>query len=134
MARLYQHERIHLTSEQMECMENINFYPVYDVQNNIIGLEGHYYINDGFFATGRGFSLPLNMEESQHLISAFQSYCQNREGKTCISLLNEIRAEEGMAPLCQISLDTQISIAKSKTSATALGTQDQKGLSRTFEV
>ena len=97
--RLKSQEKKHLTAEELGYMENINFYPVYDLRANSITLEGHYYLDDGYWATGRGFSLSLSPDEVQIIISAFEEYCERTEGTSCLAFLNEVRAGDGMEKL-----------------------------------
>lgn len=91
VARL-QAQELPLTEDQF--MENINFYPVYDVANHSVTLEGHYYLEDGHHATGTGFTLPLTAEESEALINAFEAYCLKSEGKTCAAFLESVLSED----------------------------------------
>lgn len=99
--------------EEDQFMENINFYPVYNLNTGKISLEGHYYLEDANSAVGKGFALPLTPDESNRLKEAFEAYCLKREGKSCLSLLRDCQFEHdpGCLPLAeQINhAETQIS-------------------------
>lgn len=80
-----------LTEEQ--SMENINFYPVYNLNTGRVSLEGHYYLEDTHETVGKGFSLPLTPDESNRLREAFEEYCLKTEGKSCLSFLRDLERE-----------------------------------------
>ena len=79
--------------EEDQFMENINFYPIYDLSTGRVSLEGHYYLEDSNCATGKAFALPLTPDESNRLREAFEAYCLRREGRSCISFLRDMKKE-----------------------------------------
>ena len=82
-----------------EVMDNINFYPVYDFWTNTVTLEGHYYLEDGRFAVGKDFTIPLSKEESEQLIHDFEVYCQCTENKSLNEFVLETCATNSFEPL-----------------------------------
>lgn len=98
--------------EEDQFMENINFYPVFDVKNYSVSLDGHYYLEDMHYAVGKAFTLPLSDDEAAQLISAFEAYCKKREGVSCLDLINEVRAAQGLKPLRAAVLEYDRALAE----------------------
>ena len=103
-----------LTEDQ--SMENINFYPVFDGMTQTVSLEGHYYLEDGFVATGKAFTLPLTSIEADRLKEGFEAYCKKSVGMSCIKFLNQIRQENGLLAVPHKSLNASISAAEARAS------------------
>lgn len=101
--------------EEDQFMENINFYPVYNMNSGMVSLEGHYYLEDAHYAKGRSFVLPLTPEETNRLEEAFEAYCLKREGKSCLEFVNESRRDNQLSELTgknnYVSLSEQIQSA-----------------------
>lgn len=100
--------RLHIQEPPLsedESLENINFYPVLDVANRSVTLEGHYYLEDGHHAMGKGFTLSLSEEESESLINAFEAYCLKMEGKTCAEFLKSVLSSEPSLKAVDIQWD-----------------------------
>ena len=108
VARLKQQGQQHLSPDALSSMENINFYPVYHVQNESVTLHSHFYTMSAAGEQSHGFVLPLSTEESHSLISGFESYCQSRYKKSCVALLNDMRKREGKPPLPKPPLQQRI--------------------------
>lgn len=90
-----------LSYVELSSMENINFYPVYDVSDRTIQLHGHFYYWPNDNEIGKEFRLPLDDEDARRLIDNFEAYCQEQEGKSCLEFVNLIRSEDGLSPLTQ---------------------------------
>lgn len=88
-----------------EFMENINFYPIYNVANHTVKMEGHYYLEDGHYARGRAFVLPLSETEAKDLITAFEAYCVKREGQSCAEFLESVLSSEPSMKAVDIQWD-----------------------------
>ena len=106
-----------LSAEELRSMENINFYPVYDVLNNSIQLCGHFYFQSNDVEIGKAFELSLNPCENSKLLTSFESYCQKQEGMSCVEFIDKVRREEGLNPLAQASLSDQILSARKRIDA-----------------
>lgn len=103
-----------LTEDQ--SMENINFYPVFDSATQTVLLEGHYYLEDGFAATGKAFKLPLTPKEADRLKEGFEAYCKKSVGMSCTNFLNQVRKENGLQAVPRKSLNACIAAAQEKAS------------------
>lgn len=103
-----------LSAKELRSMENINFYPVYDVLNHNIQLCGHFYYQSNNAEIGKAFELYLNSNDKSQLLSAFEAYCQKQEGLSCIEFINKSRREDGLNPLVQTCLSDQILSAKKR--------------------
>lgn len=91
--RLKVQEAKHFPGEDLSMMDNINFYGIYDLLNDNVSLQGSYYFGDNNY---RSFSLPLTDQEKKDLVYNMELYCTwKNEGKSCLKMLNEVRAEDG---------------------------------------
>lgn len=115
--------------EEDQFMENINFYPVYDAEQEKVTLEGHYYLEDIHHAVGKAFTLPLSPEEQTQLLQGFEAYCKKQNGVGCLDFLNQIRMEEGLGKLPRKSLASRIAAADSKASQTMVASVSGKARS-----
>lgn len=87
--------RHQLSSEQLESMENINFYADYNVDKKTISVSGTYYFA-GNDTESFPFNLPLSAEDTADLKEAMEQYCQKLHGKSCLEVVNERRREDGL--------------------------------------
>lgn len=101
--------------EEDQFMENINFYPVYNLNTGRISLEGHYYLEDSHHAIGKAFTLQLTPDESKHLRAAFEAYCLEKEGLSCLEFLHgrELDHNSERKPLADQIQSASIRIADS---------------------
>ena len=111
--------------KENQFMENINFYPVYNLNNGKVSLEGHYYLEDTHYATGKGFILPLTPDESNRLREGFEAYCLKKEGRSCLSFLRDIESERNRD---HKSLTAQIRQAETKTTSSYSDDAPQKNI------
>ncbi len=119
ISRLKAQEQSKLSPEELESMDNMNFYPVYDVQTGTVSLQGHYYYQSAEGETGVGFNLPLDPYEAYWISELFEAHCKGAEGMSCLDFVNQVRQEHGMASLPpQDSLSNRIQSAESRVSST----------------
>lgn len=91
-------EARHLSAEDLEDMENINFYPVFDVRHNKVTISGNYYVGEEHYS----FDLPISEEDSQKLIEAMESYCQKHLGCSCLEAVDKFRDEHNFCSIAGI--------------------------------
>ncbi len=92
---LYEVQKTH-TADELETLENINFYPVYNLVTNRIHIDGTYWYWRAGEEEHGSFMLPLSEEETADLTQAFEGYCIKQNGKSCKAMLNAFRAEDGL--------------------------------------
>ena len=102
------------TSDELETLENINFYPIYNLSNHSIRLEGTYWYLKAGKEDQVAFLLPLSSEEESSLIRTMEAYCVLHHSCDCMAMLNAIRMEDGLQPLSpkQNSLNSKIDTAE----------------------
>lgn len=115
-----------LSDAELLSMENINFYPVYDVTNNSIQLCGHFYYESEKGTVGHSFEISLTPKEAGQLISGFEAYCQEEVGMTCREFINQFRGNDEPDRDVQKSLTEQIQSAQTKTNHPDQKTQPEK--------
>jgi len=96
VARMKDSEKNVRSAEEMESIENINFYPVYKIKEGSISIIGTYWYYEGNEEKQGQFSLSLSPEESKTLIAEMETYCSKRYDSCCLSFINDIRKEEGL--------------------------------------
>lgn len=91
----------HLSADEMEDMENINFYALFDTAKGTMELlSSFWYTKDGgYHMTAAEEMVPLTGEEAAALYSAMESYCQKRYHMSCQAFLNEAREECDLPPM-----------------------------------
>ena len=101
-----------------EDMENINFFPEYNVETGDVKLTAIYDtpIADG--ELNKSWEVTLTDDEKVKLVSAMEDYCKELCGVSCLDFVNEIRHREGLSPLrkdiAQDSLESLIFAAETK--------------------
>lgn len=95
---LHTQESQKLSPENLEAMENINFYANYNLHTKQVSISGTYYIDEAQF----GFDLPIADEDIPYLLSSLENYCRYREKSSCMEVIDEVRKEEGKGSLAQI--------------------------------
>lgn len=85
----------------IESMNNINFFPLYNVRTGHVEINGSYYYSesDQFLEKQNVFILPLSNKEKEILKIVMETYCQKEYKKSCLEFVNEGRAEENLAPI-----------------------------------
>lgn len=97
--RMLNEIRLKHTPDELGTIENINFYPIYNLFNHSIRLEGTYwYLKDGK-EDQVAFLLPLSYEEQNTLMHTMEAYCVLHHSSNCTAMLNAIRTEDGLQPL-----------------------------------
>lgn len=91
---------IHLkhTPDELKAIDNINFYPIYNLSNHSIKLEGTYWFIKNGEEKHSTFVLPLSSEEQETLIYTMEAYCVQHHSRNCTAMLNAIRTEKGLHP------------------------------------
>lgn len=96
-------------------LENINFYPEYNVKTGEVKITASYDtpIADG--ETHKSFDVPLSADEKVELVSKMEAYCVQRNGVSCRDLVNEVRILARISLLGDKEpLNQQIAVADSK--------------------
>ena len=88
--------------EDLEPMDNINFYPVYNVVNNTVSLKATYWYIDNGSEKQNSIEIPLFAAEKMKLILTMEDYCNKLHGKTCRDCVNEGRREENLSQLASM--------------------------------
>lgn len=93
--------------EELASINDPSFYAVYDYENGKISLLGTYWYtedNSQSLTDNKGsVELPLNEKEARGLVAALELYCRLSYSKTCLELLNEVRAVDGIPALAVTS-------------------------------
>ena len=79
----------------VDQIDNLNLYAFYDLTTNDIWCNGTYYLGD----EQKEYVFPIDAAQKSELIEAFQAYCQERYGCTCLEFVNTERKEYGMEPI-----------------------------------
>lgn len=88
--------------EDLEPMDNINFYPAYNVVNNTVSLKATYWYIDNGSEKQNSIEIPLFAAEKMKLILTMEDYCNKLHGKTCRDCVNEGRREENLSQLASM--------------------------------
>lgn len=88
--------------EDLEPMDNINFYPAYSVVNNTVSLKATYWYIDNESEKQNSIEIPLFAAEKMKLILTMEDYCNKLHGKTCRDCVNEGRREENLSQLASM--------------------------------
>lgn len=103
----------------LETMENINFYPCYNLRTGEITLNGsydYYKTEEDKIPANNTFILPLSDKEKAILIFAMETYCQKTYNQSCLVFVNEGRAEVNLPSLPNntASLNAKIQAASNR--------------------
>ena len=95
MKSVIDHDR---TPDEMETLDNINFYAYYNVKDSSLEVNGTYwYFESVYFKETQGeFVLPLTKEENAKIIEEMEKYCQAWYKCSCLEFVNDGRAEVGL--------------------------------------
>lgn len=84
-----------LSQAELDSMENINFYPDYNVRMDTIELEAHfYYTNNRGKETAHGLHIPLSENEAASLKAIMEEYCQATNKMSCKAFVEEVKTRD----------------------------------------
>lgn len=92
-------ETLGYTLEDMDCLDNINFYACYNVKESFAKLVGTYWYFEGGKETQAEFEIALSKEEQKDLIESLEAFSVKRYKQSCLDWLNGIRGYDGKALL-----------------------------------
>lgn len=105
-----------------EGVENVNFYSEYNVSSGLVKLTATY---DTPLADGelnKQFEVSLDVSEAQALIAEMEKHCEWTTGMSCLTLVNKMRQEAGLAPVetsaSKMPLEEQICAAQGEVNET----------------
>ena len=83
---------------KVDDVDNINFYPIYNLRENTIKVEGTYwyYPNESSTEKQAQFQLELTPEESFALINSMNLYCVQRYAMDCFDFVNIERLDHNL--------------------------------------
>lgn len=87
------------TVDELETLDNINFYAIYKPASGDITVESAYWYGTGKSEKQGTFPLPLSQAEQEDLISAMEAYCETQNHQHCLAFLNICRVEAGLSAL-----------------------------------
>lgn len=94
--RMLNEIRLKHTPDELETIDNINFYPIYNLSNHTIRLEGSYWYLKNGKEDQTTFLLSLSSEEQKALMYTMEIYCVLHHYSNCTAMLNAIRTEDGL--------------------------------------
>lgn len=106
-----------------ENMENIKFFADYNLHTGEVKLTATYDSPSKDGEWHKSVDVPLSEEDKLELIYAFEQYCQDGQfGKPCLDVINDARADAGLAPIAPVekkpSLSTLIESAEARSPGT----------------
>lgn len=103
VSRLQDVLRSSVSSDVLSSLENINFFPVFNLQEGsmeLIGTFWYYEEEAGTINEKRGnVQLPLNDADVAALETAMEQYCEKTYHMSCLAFLNEAREHVGLPVL-----------------------------------
>lgn len=108
VSRLQDALRSSVRSDVLSSLENINFYPVFNMQEGsmeLISTFWYYEEEAGTIKEKHGnVQLPLNDADAASLQTAMEQYCEKTYHMSCLAFLNEAREHSGLPALQQATL------------------------------
>lgn len=128
--RLVYQAKKELSSDIFESIENINFYPRYNLRTGEISLIGGYDFTEEGKIKDTCLGIPLSDKEKTILKASMDAYCQKKYKQSCLEFVNEGRAEENLSPLVTekkgSGLDNMINSAENRSAEQNGSTKDIK--------
>ncbi len=86
-----------LSVEQLESMNNINFYGCWNLKTDSVDLMSTFWCLTDGKETHHAVQIYLTDIEAKGLTSAMNEYCRKRYGENCLGFVNEARSHEGLS-------------------------------------
>lgn len=90
-----------LLEEELESMDNINFYAYRNLKTGCIDLISTFWYFKGDKELHFETQLQLSNSEAKELTSSMEAYCRKRYGESCLGFLNEARTHYGLPALAE---------------------------------
>ena len=94
--------KLDLTPEQLESIENINFFPIFNLKTGSAEIEVTYDYRDkeeDAISKQGNITLKMTGEKLESLVSSMEDYCQKYNHQSCLEFVNEARTHEGLIAL-----------------------------------
>ena len=107
------------TLDELHTLENLNFFPVYNLASGDVEMECTYWFTRDEKELHGSTSMPLTFAEREELTRLMDAYSMKQDGRNCLSMLNGFRAEDDLPPLSPLSENDRILAAVTKAASAA---------------